>query len=90
MFLLLRPDIFPKRLGVTGFESSGQNGLQKVSFCPLKIRLVERGHISSLATTVFGGGGLGCSMPSHQMLETCGVNVFKRKLDNFLSQVPDD
>ena len=38
MFLLLRPDIFPKRLGVTGFESSGQNGLQKVSFCPLKIK----------------------------------------------------
>ena len=25
MFLLLRPDIFPKRLGVTVFESSGQN-----------------------------------------------------------------
>ena len=34
---LLRPGIFSKRLGVTGFESSGQNGLQKVSFCPLKI-----------------------------------------------------
>ena len=31
MFLLLRPDIFPKRLGVTGLESSGQNSLQKVS-----------------------------------------------------------
>ena len=23
-------------------------------------------------------------------MSKCGVNVFKRKLDNFLSQVPDD
>ena len=41
MFWLLRPHILPKSLGVNGFESSCQNGLQKVSFCPLNPRTAE-------------------------------------------------
>ena len=28
--------------------------------------------------------------PGVRNMSKCGVNVFKRKLDNFLSQVPDD
>ena len=57
------------------------------------LNVVERGHIGSLAYNSFRWRGsriFNALPPGVRNMSKCGVNVFKRKLDNFLSQVPDD
>ena len=57
------------------------------------LNVVEQGHIGSLAYNSFRWRGsriFNALPPGVRNMSKCGVNVFKRKLDNFLSQVPDD
>ena len=57
------------------------------------LNVVEWGHIGSLAYKYFRWKGsqiFNALPPAVRNMSKCGVNVFKSKLDNFLSQVPDD
>ena len=55
--------------------------------------VVDRGHIGSLAYNSFRWRGsriFNALTPAVRNMSKCSVNVFKRKLNNLLSQVPDD
>ena len=57
---------------------------------PMLLVVVERGHIGSLAYNSFRWRGsriFNALPPGVRNMSKCGVNVFKRKLDNFLSQI---
>ena len=57
------------------------------------LNVVKRGHISLLAYNRFWWRRyriFNALPPAVRNMSKCGVNVFKRKLDNFLSQVPVD
>ena len=61
--------------------------------CMCVLNVVERGYIGSLAYNSFRWRGsriFNALPPCIRNMSKCGVNVFKRKLDNFLSQVRDD
>ena len=63
-------------------------GKKRPHVCAESVNVVERGHIGSLAYNSFRWRGsriFNALPPGVRNMSKCGVNVFKRKLDNFLS-----